>query len=160
MRLKESTGILAQKRLNALHMLNDILDDWSLARVIEMGAHAISSTTIMYSDKMHQIIHNINLNKELASYGASIVLMSDKRMAQDTIIEDIEKQTMEKQKRFEAILQEKYDMVNRDSYKETLKCRRCGSSEVQWEQKQTRGADEAMTVFCTCSKCQQRWTMR
>jgi transcription elongation factor S-II len=41
-----------------------------------------------------------------------------------------------------------------------LQCRRCKSTDVAWEQKQTRGADEAMTVFCSCATCGNRWTMR
>ena len=39
-------------------------------------------------------------------------------------------------------------------------CNRCGSDYVRCEQKQTRSADESMTIICTCSKCQLRWTMR
>lgn len=40
-----------------------------------------------------------------------------------------------------------------------IKCRRCGSNAVDTEQKQTRSADEPMTIFCLCRKCETRWTM-
>lgn len=33
-------------------------------------------------------------------------------------------------------------------------CKKCKSSEVDTEQKQTRSADEPMTIFCKCRKCQ------
>ena len=40
-----------------------------------------------------------------------------------------------------------------------LKCGRCKSTQVSVEQKQTRGADESMTVFVQCEKCGLRWKM-
>jgi DNA-directed RNA polymerase subunit M/transcription elongation factor TFIIS len=40
-----------------------------------------------------------------------------------------------------------------------IKCGRCKSTQVSVEQKQTRGADESMTVFVQCEKCGLRWKM-
>ena len=34
-----------------------------------------------------------------------------------------------------------------------MKCPMCGSDEIYAESRQTRSADEAMTVFYTCLKC-------
>lgn len=39
-------------------------------------------------------------------------------------------------------------------------CRKCKSNSVDTEQKQTRSADEPMTIFCKCRKCASRWTLR
>ena len=36
-------------------------------------------------------------------------------------------------------------------------CTRCKSFDVDTEQKQTRSADEPMTIFCTCNVCGQRF---
>jgi DNA-directed RNA polymerase subunit M/transcription elongation factor TFIIS len=36
-------------------------------------------------------------------------------------------------------------------------CRRCKSFDVDTEQKQTRSADEPMTIFCTCNACGKRF---
>jgi len=36
-------------------------------------------------------------------------------------------------------------------------CPRCKSFDVDTEQKQTRSADEPMTVFCTCNACEKRF---
>jgi hypothetical protein len=36
-------------------------------------------------------------------------------------------------------------------------CRRCKSFDVDTEQKQTRSADEPMTIFCTCNSCGKRF---
>lgn len=46
-----------------------------------------------------------------------------------------------------------------DSVGEFIQCRRCKSHAVDTEQKQTRSADEPMTLFCMCRKCGLRFTM-
>jgi DNA-directed RNA polymerase subunit M/transcription elongation factor TFIIS len=40
-----------------------------------------------------------------------------------------------------------------------IQCRKCKSSEVDTDQKQTRSADEPMTIFCQCRKCGTRFRM-
>ena len=40
-----------------------------------------------------------------------------------------------------------------------VQCSKCQSTEVIWEQKQTRGADESMTIFFQCKTCGKRWKM-
>lgn len=40
-----------------------------------------------------------------------------------------------------------------------IQCRKCKSNEVDTEQKQTRSADEPMTIFCKCRKCETRFIM-
>lgn len=155
------SGIDASRRLRSARCLYTMCDDWLMAREIEATVHAWSGTFNEYMDKMQQIVHNLEQNPGLvASYKTSIVALDDETMARGTLIEDIERESQRRRANFEAIVQEKYNMVNQGSSLSTLKCRRCGSGEVQAEQKQTRGADEAMTVFCTCSKCLLRWTMR
>lgn len=39
-------------------------------------------------------------------------------------------------------------------------CARCKSVDIDTEQKQTRAADEPMTVFCACTRCGLRWTIK
>ena len=38
-----------------------------------------------------------------------------------------------------------------------IHCRVCGSTKVEWYQRQTRGADEAATTFLRCRDCGKRW---
>lgn len=38
-----------------------------------------------------------------------------------------------------------------------IHCRACGSTKVEWYQRQTRGADEAATTFHRCRDCGKRW---
>ena len=40
-----------------------------------------------------------------------------------------------------------------------LRCSKCGSDCVSVQQKQTRSADEGMTVFCSCDGCGVQWRM-
>lgn len=160
MQLVPYSGISPSERLNALRMIGEYHDNWMVARDIEAVLHGCSLSRCCYSDKVQQIVYNMHANPVLCTADASIAMLSDTQMAKGTIVEEIEYESEQQRTRFEQILQEKYDLVNRASYKATLRCRRCGSGDVSCEQKQTRGADEAMTVFCTCSKCQNRWTMR
>ena len=160
MTLAPSIGINPQDRIKALRMISENHDDWEKAREIEATAHAISESHTIYMDTIQRIVFNLHNNASLRSGTADIVLLSDEEMSRGTVIEEIEREIRDNRIRFEQIVQEKYELVNRATYKTTLRCRRCGSGDVQCEQKQTRGADEAMTVFVTCSKCNNRWTMR
>ena len=103
---------------------------------------------------------NLKQNPELKRHGMQLIYKTDREMAKGTIIEDIECEAENRRVRFEQMLQEKYDMLNDKTFRATLKCMRCGSADITWEQKQTRSADEAMTIFCSCNKCNNRWTMR
>lgn len=40
-----------------------------------------------------------------------------------------------------------------------MKCRKCKSEDLNFDQKQTRSADESMTVFVCCNRCDARWKM-
>lgn len=58
----------------------------------------------------------------------------------------------------QSMLKEKYaDSVSTNTAGK-LRCRVCKGTDVSFQQKQTRGADEAMTIFCVCV-CGARWKM-
>ena len=40
-----------------------------------------------------------------------------------------------------------------------MHCRKCSSDRITVQQKQTRSADEGMTVFCSCDQCGHQWRM-
>ena len=58
------------------------------------------------------------------------------------------------------MLQEKYDSLNDRTFQAIVRCRRCGSQDVTWEEKQTRSADEGASLYCTCAVCKNRWVIR
>ena len=157
--MSEGPGISLTYRAKVLRALCARLEV-AEARRVEALAHAISRSDVHYVDKVHQLLFNLDANPKLHERGRSVVLMDDAEMAVGTVIEDIETQRSAQKARFEQIVQEKYDRLSAQSSVTALRCRRCGSDDVSAEQKQTRGADEAMTVFCTCAKCSNRWTMR
>lgn len=66
----------------------------------------------------------------------------------------------EEAKKRNAWLQEVYpkDMKCADDMEDSmLQCGKCKQHKVDYFQKQTRGADEPMTVFCHCLNCGARW---
>lgn len=158
MEIPSAIEIVSPKtRLTALHMLA-AYQDWIAARKNEAAAHSLSWSASMYKDKMQQLIFNVSENSRLKDC-ANIAFMSNCDLSRGTVIEDIERERHLQSTRFQHMLQEKYELATR-STKATMRCRRCGGTDIFAEQKQTRGADEAMTVFCTCSRCSLRWTMR
>lgn len=160
MTLAQSVGVPPGERRKSLQMISEVQENWSVARDIEASIHSISDACSTYQNNIQRIVFNLYNNPALVKLGAEVVLLTDEDMARGTIVEEIEREIRESRERFDQIVQEKYELVNRDTYKATLRCRRCGSGDVQCDQKQTRGADEAMTVFATCQKCNNRWTMR
>ena len=47
--------------------------------------------------------------------------------------------------------------LNQEAMTNLFKCRKCGSRETSYYEVQTRSADEPMTQFITCLKCDNRW---
>ena len=41
--------------------------------------------------------------------------------------------------------------------KKIITCNKCKSNNCSYYQLQTRSADEPMTTFVTCTKCQRKW---
>jgi len=48
-------------------------------------------------------------------------------------------------------------IINDPDYKGLFRCKRCKSYKTTYYEMQTRSADEPMTVFITCHKCNSRW---
>lgn len=58
------------------------------------------------------------------------------------------------------MLQEKYEALDDRTFEAIVRCGKCKSPEVAWEDKQTRSADETATLYCVCTKCKHRWVLR
>jgi transcription elongation factor S-II len=132
-------------------------DDVALCRNVESLCHAYSATVTEYADRMRHATHNLRTNSRLRE---EVVTASDEVLTQGTLVERLRKEAALRRARFESMLQEKYDALNDQTFEAIVRCRKCGSQEVTWEEKQTRSADEGATVFCTCTVCKNRWTMR
>jgi DNA-directed RNA polymerase subunit M/transcription elongation factor TFIIS len=129
-----------------------------ISRNLESAIHSRSQTSNEYYDNIKRVSWNLYNNPSLE--GVEMVFQLDKDLIHGTLLERIVNETKARAERFERMLQEKYDMINEKKYTSLIKCRRCGSEEVSYDEKQTRSADEAATIFCLCSTCGQRWIMR
>ena len=84
----------------------------------------------------------------------------DAELVDGTLLGRIQAEGRLREERFQQMLQEKYDAINDKQFQAVVRCRRCGSSDVSYDDKQTRSADEATTVFCVCTVCKNRWVLR
>lgn len=132
--------------------------DLLICRDVEATIHAVSETQGEYKNLLSRSCYNLYANKALNDAG-KIVHESDHVLAKGTNLERIQLEASARKERFQNMLHEKYEALNDKNYKALVKCRKCGSSEVSWEEKQTRSADEAATLFCVCTKCKNRWVM-
>ena len=107
-----------------------------------------------YEAKIRQIAFNLTKTPGLRAIPASkLVHLSDTTMAAGTDIETWKRE-------FDKQLMTEDALVNRKAEvggANLIKCRKCKSSDITTTQVQTRGADEAMTVFCECNDCGMRW---
>lgn len=111
-----------------------------------------------YLDQMRNLIYNVTTNAALRAVPpARLVQMTDEEMREGTVLEAIERDGAQRQANFEAMLQQRYDSV--DHGRSIMRCRRCGKSNLAFEQKQTRGCDESMTVFVSCKDCGANWKL-
>ena len=115
----------------------------------------------VYDAHARRVAFNVACNAALALVPAArLVQVTDAELAAGTYMEQLQRDETARSRAYADLLQEKYNNVVAARGSETLlSCRRCGSSEINWVQKQVRGADEAMTCFCTCLRCKNRWRL-
>lgn len=158
--VKQKNMIHASMRLNTVNYIFKLTDQWEYAIEIDKEIYVYSGRIRDdYVDKAKQILFNITTNRKLLSTKPRhLVAMDNLDLARDTILERVQQQQTAREYYFSNLLKSKMDQID-TSNSSILKCRCCGSSDISWQQKQTRGADEAMTIFCTCNSCKSRWKM-
>lgn len=132
-------------------------DEFLLCREVEAHCHAIASTSEEYLDHVIRSAFNMKENKRV---GVGVVYEADDVLAEHLTVGKMESERRTRAKRFERMLQEKYEALDDEKFQAIVRCRRCGSENVSWEEKQTRSADEGATVFCVCTTCKNRWVMK
>lgn len=161
--------ISADRRISAVDLLVKAIDInntkcanvFMTARNIEADIHDTSLNDQHYMDNILKCSVLCKVNPS-AHQIEQLVCAPEDVTLKGTILERINTTENERRRLFNQMLQEKYDSLDACSsqYTSSLACRRCKSTDVSWEQKQTRSADEGMTVYCVCSACNHRWTMR
>ena len=130
--------------------------DVPVAREAEAAAHAAALDEETYFD----LIERACFNYREGIPGELLVHSSDRVLSRGTPLEAMEREAKLRRDRFQSMLNEKYEALNDRKYTAIVRCRFCGSSEITWEEKQVRSADEAMSLFCVCMKCRKRFVVR
>ena len=148
--------MLPSARVRALTLLTEVRP-FLVAREVEAECHARAATPNEYGDLIRRAAFNL---REKDDVGVEVVRLSDEELTVGTLAGKILDEQRARTERFENMLQEKYEALNDQHFRAIVRCRRCGSTEVTWEEKQTRSADEAASLFCVCSTCKNRWVTR
>ena len=119
--------------------------------------HAVSRSEHDYWDNVQRTAFNFASN---AALDHRAVVSADAALTEGSLLRQIEAERMARKERFERMLQEKYDALDDATFRSVVRCRRCGSEDVRWEDKQTRSADEGASVFVSCNTCRNRWVIR
>lgn len=150
--------MLPSRRQQALRILARARPhDFGVVRDVEAVCHAAASTASEYGDHVRRAAFNLRENPRV---GREVVHARDAELTDGTLLGRIETEASLREARFQQMLQEKYDAINDQQFQAIVRCKRCGSSEVSYDDKQTRSADEATTVFCVCTVCKNRWVLR
>ena len=149
--------MLPSERQRALRLLHASRAEILLCRDVEAACHAESTTASEYYDRIRHAAFTLHANPDV---GTDVTHASNETLTRSTLVGRIETERRVRMEHFEQMLQEKYDALNDRTFEAIVRCRRCGSVEVSWDDKQTRSADEGATVFCVCQTCKRRWVMR
>lgn len=149
--------MLPSRRQKALTFLYTMKHDILVCKNVESACHAESMSPSEYDDRIRHAAFNLHENPNL---DINVLYVSDEVLTENTLVGRIEMERRSRKERFEHMIQEKYDALNDREFQAIIRCRRCGSEDVSWEEKQTRSADEGATVFCSCQTCKNRWVIR
>lgn len=131
------------------------------------AATASVNSNVMYEMKFKQLVHNLQLNAAylLDRYAPDmLVWLDDTALACTTRFEHLREETTQRARKLQEIMTSMEDLplpaVPGLPDKATfLRCRKCNSTDVQFNQKQISSGDEGMTSFVTCKNCGQKWKM-
>lgn len=152
-----------RQRLQAARLLNSfagLTSDCALDLEQTIMSASLGCITI-YLGQVRRQAYNIACNPAVASLPASqLIHLSNEEFSSGTLVERVQIEERDRMRGFSDLLKEKYENVVRAQSSESiLKCRNCGSSDITFSQKQTRGADESSTIFCSCQTCSKRWRL-
>ena len=126
--------------INMIDILNADDDLRHYLRTTEQTLyHYFGKTQFEYMDKCKQITFDLLKNPNLAT-----------KYSPNVITQLSSKKTKKKQQ---------IEHTKTSNSTGFLICHKCKSKDIDWTQRQTRSADEAMTVFCECRQCGNRWKM-
>ncbi len=118
-----------------------------------------------YMDKMTQLLYNLQQRPNLASEYEPEIIVSLDDVTLDKSSPAL--QLREVRQRRETSAKTMLDILTAPEprtvtdNRSSIRCSECKSYDIDVDNKQTRGADEAMTIFCTCRNinCGASWTI-
>jgi DNA-directed RNA polymerase subunit M/transcription elongation factor TFIIS len=162
-------------RVRSVNKLNTLLDDITKSRIIEQSYNyciTIAKEKNIYRDWNNSIFKNLYMQKIMSIYlninkksylknksfhsrimDGKIELQKISSMSNYDIFPDNWKDIIEKKCKQDKL---KYELKP-EAMSTLFKCRKCGSRETSYYEVQTRSADEPMTQFVTCIKCNNKW---
>ena len=160
----DTVYVSVKMRIATLKMFNELLQlEPQTIPVLERSIALVNYwRPLRYIEHAKRLCFNLHQNPALLEEFKleEVCTLSDERMTKGTIVQRYRDQERSRMEAIQSMLKEKYeDVTNQSSTTGLIRCRACGSCDISWEQKQTRGADEAMTIFCSCTRCKSRWKM-
>jgi transcription elongation factor S-II len=135
----------------------------------ECGGEESAESSKAYGEQIKSITFNLGQNIPLALEILTkqrpcnqVVKMSKEELAGEEFREQMEKHQKEARKENQLDWERKNKKQILDSAGLTQKegqfrCFKCGSTDTEYTQRQTRAADEPMTNFVHCNECGNRW---
>lgn len=82
-------------------------------------------------------------------------------LLQGTMIHKISQQLENHEEKFKLMLQDRFEDLQKatEGQDDLITCHKCKSSNVIYNMRQTRSADEGMSAFLCCLKCGANWKM-
>lgn len=144
--------IVRARRLRACIALQAVCDT-AYARKVEESAARVGPSTAAYGSAISGIVHALKVRPELAREFEAAALAN---MAPQHLETERMRSIFDGFRADDEAVRAGMVRVRADGL---TKCRRCKSSDVAYYQKQTRSADEPMTVFyqCQVETCMHRW---
>lgn len=114
-----------------------------------------------YEDKMSQLFWNFRKNGQnlLTKYPPDmLVALDDEHLDPSAAMAHLKTYRKVRTMKFDTLIRK----LTTDEFSGSsglLTCRKCKGNKIDFNPQQTRGADEPMTIFCTCMDCNTNWKM-
>ena len=143
-------------RMNGMQLVLDVCNikniEW--VRTVEENVFVYArDSDARYAEKVKQLVFNIKNRPDLINFSPEIlVALDDSELGKGTA-------AARWNEAYIAQKQVEKKMLTEDSHTNAafFRCRACKSTNVEHQQKQTRSADEGMTIFLHCKDCDKRW---
>ena len=174
--MKSFTNINDEKRNKIVHYLNGIINNINLSRKIEKSIYNyiinISKERNIQRRWNNPIFMNLYNSKIISIYSN---LKEDSYIQNNQLLSNLKSGEVDPCKigylsAYDIFPDNWKELLNIKSKKDKIKyelkpeamtnlfkCRKCSSRETSYYEVQTRSADEPMTQFITCLKCNNRW---